>query len=285
MWQIVVMAGATLLSGVFLWALFTGQAEFSALVEGAGNDPLRELYVAGFRLCQVLKVDFNSVKKRRRVRQSQIIHGEKYGEYYYRLLVAKQITMFLLVLIVGLCLAVVLNEVLVAGFGLIAAAGMVYYYESTIQDVVKARAKSIERDFPTIVSTLALLVNAGLIVREAWDKIGRSGEGVLYEEMRQATLKMENGTAEDEAYLEFAKRCGDEAVTKFAAALVQNLSKGNHELVLFLRQCSAERWTERKQAVRVKGEEASTKLMIPITIMMVGLMIMICVPIMSGMVL
>ena len=61
--------------------------------------------------------------------------------------------------------------------------------------------------------------------------------------------------------------------------LVQNLTKGNHELVSFLKQTSTESWEERKNIVKRKGEAAATKLMLPIGIMFVGLLIMIVVPI------
>lgn len=286
MWKIIVMAAATACMAVFVVGLTTGRQRYGALVEGlSAKDPFRELYVVGFRLSELLRLDFKSRRAQRRIRQCAVIYGRKYAEYYYRLLVAKQVTVSLLILIVGLCLSVLLDEALLVLLAGAAAGGVAYYYETTITDVTKARSKSIGKDFPTVVSTLALLVNAGLIVREAWDKIGKNGDGVLYEEMRQATLNIENGMSETEAYLEFARRCDNEAVTKFAASLVQNLTKGNRELVEFLRQYASESWQERKQAVRVQGEEASTKLMIPITIMMLGLLIMICVPIMSGMVL
>lgn len=283
-WKLPVMLLATGSSVLFFLCLSSGQKRFGALVEGLpAKDPLREFYVVGFRLTELLRLNFNSRRAKQRIRQCEVIYGKKYAEYYYRLLVAKQLTVPLLVLILGLCLTAVMDTPLLAGLALVSALGVAYYYETTITDITKARAESIRRDFPTVVSTLALLVNAGLIVREAWDKTGRKGEGVIHQEMRQAVLNMENGMSEVDAYLEFARRCDSEPVTKFAAALVQNLTKGNSELVEFLRQYASESWEERKQAVRVLGEEASTKLMIPITIMMLGLLIMLCVPIMSGM--
>ena len=281
--KLIVMGVATGAAGLLFSGLIMGQKRYAPLVQSvSAKDPFRGFYVAGFSLCQLLRINFASPRAQRRIAQCAVIHGEKYAEYHYRLLVAKQITIPLLVLVVALSLSVILDTPILILLALVAAAGVAYYFETTVTDIMTARSRAINREFPTVVSTLALLVNAGLIVREAWERISQSGEGVLYEEMRLAVLNMNNGVSEGQAYLDFARRCREESVTKFAASLNQNLTKGNRELVDFLRQYAAESWQERKQAVRVRGEEASTKLLIPITIMTLGLLIMLCVPIMSG---
>lgn len=281
--KIIIMGLATFWGIVFLSAFLSGWRAFAPVVTASSSkNPLRECYVAGFQICDFLKIKFTGTRAKQRIGQCAVIYGLKYAEYYYRLLVAKQISAAMLILVLGLCCAVFLDSVVIVLFTVIAAAGIVYYFETTIIDIMTERSQAIAKEFPTVLSTLALLVNAGLIVREAWDKISRTGNGVLYEEMRQAVLNMENGMPEMDAYMEFARRCRSDHVTKFASSLIQNLSKGNRELVQFLRQYAAESWQERKQEVRVRGEEASTKLLIPITIMMLGLMIMLCMPIMNG---
>jgi tight adherence protein C len=58
--------------------------------------------------------------------------------------------------------------------------------------------------------------------------------------------------------------------------------KGNRELVDFLKLSATDSWEEKKQLVKQKGEKASTKLMIPIGMILIGIMIMILVPILSN---
>lgn len=45
-------------------------------------------------------------------------------------------------------------------------------------------------DFSEVVSKLALLTNAGMILREAWELTANAGEGIFYEEMQTAVAEM-----------------------------------------------------------------------------------------------
>ena len=64
--------------------------------------------------------------------------------------------------------------------------------------------------------------------------------------------------------------------------LVQNLEKGNKELVDFLKNESAVCWEEKKHIVKRQGEAAANKLMIPLGMILVGIFVMILVPIVSN---
>ena len=58
--------------------------------------------------------------------------------------------------------------------------------------------------------------------------------------------------------------------------------KGNDELVIMLQNQSSEVWNAKKQDVRRQGEKASSKLLIPMLFMFVGILIMVIVPIFSN---
>ena len=94
---------------------------------------------------------------------------------------------------------------------------------------------------------------------------------------------MNNGVSEIDAYLNFGNRCGVQSVKKFTSMLCQNLTKGNKELVDFLKAESAISWEEKKHYVKRKGEEASNKMMIPLGMILVGVFIMILVPVLGNM--
>jgi len=130
---------------------------------------------------------------------------------------------------------------------------------------------------------MALLINAGMITREAWEKIAETGEGTLYNEMRVAVSDMNNGVSEVDAYIAFGTRCGVPLIKKFISMLAQNLSKGNKELVDFLKAETAVCWEEKKHIVRRQGEEAGNKLMIPLGMILIGIFVMILVPVVSKM--
>jgi tight adherence protein C len=71
-------------------------------------------------------------------------------------------------------------------------------------------------------------------------------------------------------------------IRKFASTLIQGLVKGNSELGYMLKVQSREVWSERCHNVRRQGEKAAGKLLIPITIMFIGILIMVIVPIFSS---
>jgi len=65
---------------------------------------------------------------------------------------------------------------------------------------------------------------------------------------------------------------------KFSSILVQNLKKGNRNMVDLLRQEAAEAFQERKETVKKLGEEASTKLLGPMIILLFMVLAIILIP-------
>lgn len=279
---LILMLLATVLSVIFLYAFITGQKEFGPMMQPL-NSPMGECYAAGSKLLAMIHYTYRGKRDIKMLRNCRIVYGARYAEYYYRVNMAQKVSVGMLTLIAGIIISVIGNSVVILGVALLAAFGLVYYFSTVITDEINRRATSIEQDFPEMLSKLALLVNAGMIVKEAWEKISENGDGVLYKEMRTAVIDMQNGVTEMDAIIEFAERCGNDDVTKFSSTLVQNLSKGSRELVEFLKQFSGEIWMKKKQNARKKGEEASGKLMIPIALMFLGLLVMLVVPIFAGM--
>lgn len=278
------MGAATVLMTAFLVIWVRGSKKHEYMVQALDEKkyPVRELYTFGLEVLSLAKYSYHSRFDRMMRGYCRIIHGERYADFYYRIYLAQIITIPFLVL-AGVCVvSALINNLLVMLFGLLAVFGIAYYYHSLVTDIIKEREESITRDFPETLSKLALLVNAGMIMKEAWEKTADTGSGVLYREMKTAIADINNGEAEVEAYLDFARRCGLNEVNKFASTLVQNLSKGNREIVEFLKLYSAESWEMRKHLAKRKGEEASSKLLLPVGLMFLGLLIMIAVPIMTN---
>ncbi len=81
----------------------------------------------------------------------------------------------------------------------------------------------------------------------------------------------------------FAERCGIKEARKFATLIIQNLTKGNEELAMFLGDLSDEMWEIKKNEVKQKGEKANSKLLLPVFIIFIGILILVLVPAMSSM--
>lgn len=99
-----------------------------------------------------------------------------------------------------------------------------------------------------------------------------------YEEMKYARQKMKNGYSECQAYLDYGKRCGIHSYIKFGNLLEQNIRKGTKGLSEILESEVNDAYEERKALARKKGEEAGTKLLLPMGIMLVISMAIIIIP-------
>ena len=222
-----------------IWAiiLLVNSSKYKHMIEPLDTKQylLKALYPVGFGLLGMVNYSFNTILDQKRLAQSRIVYGEKYAEYYYRVNVAEKVTYMSIGVVVSPLVGVLLNEPILCVAGLFGGGIAFYYADSKITDIIQAREISVTKDFCDMVSKMALLINAGMITREAWEQIAINGEGVLYTEMQNATLDMQNGMSEVDAYLAFSNRCGVPFVTKFISMLAQNLSKGNKELVDFLK--------------------------------------------------
>lgn len=155
-----------------------------------------------------------------------------------------------------------------------------YYPDRGLSESIKKRNFSIQYEFPDFLNKLVLLVNAGMTVHRAWEKIVQDRKELtpLYKELNMTYMEIKNGKPETAAYEDFARRCRVKEITRFIAAIIQNQRKGGRELVALLKLQSNECWQLRKNMARRLGEEASTKLVIPLMIMFVGILIIVILP-------
>lgn len=143
----------------------------------------------------------------------------------------------------------------------------------------KERREKMEAAYGTIVGKLSLYLDAGLNVRGAWEKITKEGrENPIYEEMQITVREMEGGIGEAEAYERFGKRVLLQRYVRLGTLLVQNLQKGNAALLVQLHQEVLLSGEELAASVRRKGEEISTKLLLPMMLLLGIVMVWIMIP-------
>ena len=157
-----------------------------------------------------------------------------------------------------------------------------WYLDEMFKDKLTARREELLAEFPQVLSKLTLLVNSGMMLRNAWNRIAKDGSGILYQEMSAATAEMQNGISEPDAYRNFAERCGLKEMRKFSSLVTQSLAKGSGDLSFFLKDMSDEMWEMKKNLVKQKSEQANSKLLAPIVIIFLGILVMIMAPILGG---
>ncbi len=155
--------------------------------------------------------------------------------------------------------------------------------ESEKQDNIR-RAK-IEQEYPEMISRMTMLIGAGMTISGAFKRIageyGRQRQEKsrpLYEELMIACREMEAGIAEMRAYQNMGKRCGLPCVIRFTALLSQFAKSGASGLKRALHEETEQALKERRERARRKGEEAGTKLLFPMILMLVLVMVIIMIP-------
>lgn len=156
----------------------------------------------------------------------------------------------------------------------------------------KARERQMKLDYPDIVIQISLLTGAGMTVSAAWGRVvseyGRQreyGVSILrpgFEEMKKTWYEMQDGVGEQQAYGNFGARCGQAQYRKFASILMQNVKKGTKGMQQLLDAEAKEAFTERKRYARQLGEEASTKLLIPMGLMLLLVFAILMLPAMMN---
>lgn len=244
--------------------------------------PLKEVYFVGYALLELIHYQYRSKRDRVLRKELTVLYGEKYADYYLRVIHSQQITFGLTVLALAAPLYG-LGDNLALFIVMAVFAGVAYYYFGTLTaETIKKRSNEMLHDFSDVVSKLALMTNAGMILREAWSMVADTGTSTIYQEMKNSVIEMENGVSEVDAILNFGTRCIIPEIKKFASTMIQGMIKGNAELCENLTQQSKEIWGLRKQQVLRAGEKASSKLLIPLLIMFVGILIMIIIPIFAN---
>ena len=99
-----------------------------------------------------------------------------------------------------------------------------------------------------------------------------------YEEIVFTCQEMENGVSEQEAYQRMGMRMGTGAYRSLAVLLTQNLKKGSKGLLELLKQESQEAFEERRRQAKTTGEKASTKLLLPMGMMLAVVLVILTVP-------
>ncbi len=168
------------------------------------------------------------------------------------------------------------------------AVGIFYLRDDEVKKAVEKRDAAMSEDYPEIVSRLTLLLSAGMTIRAAFEKTaldyekdkvrGKSKERYAYEEMLVTVRQMKSGKSEMSAYQEFGSRSASARFNKLGSLLSQNLKKGSSGLLNILEYETKDAFEDRKAIARRKGEEAGTKLLLPMGMMLVIVLVIVVVP-------
>ncbi|MBS6194846.1 MAG: type II secretion system F family protein [Clostridiales bacterium] len=278
--RLVLLIAATVL--VVFWIVLAKkyEEEYRTLTDSIDTEQYRypELFCIGFALMKLLHIDSKSKKARKRIKEISEVRGKRYAEYYFYIINGAKWTYGFTVLVGFAVLGALGNSMEALLFGVLLAGLLMWYVEELMNDKLQERREELLADLPQMLSKMTLLVNSGMVIRDAWKKIAYGSDRVLNREMQLAVEEINNGVSELDAYRNFAERCAIKEIRRFSSTMIQNMQKGNAEIAYFLKEMADDMWEEKKHLVKRKGEAANSKLLIPTALIFVGILILVMVP-------
>lgn len=152
----------------------------------------------------------------------------------------------------------------------------------------KKRLQEMERDYADIVSQLSLLLGAGMTTKQAWNRLAiqynfkQSCQMVAKRPVYEAILRMNGrfleGVSERNAYQQFREEIPAPCYHKLIRILLGGLEKGTQSISMRLEEESRLAFEQNIVLAKKRGEEASTKMLGPLMLMLVLVMGIIMIP-------
>lgn len=270
--------------GSLLLLLYAGMllcgGKYDYMIEPLGGDdfPFRFTYCVGLRWIDIGGGKLKGTVGDKLRHDAGLIYTPQYAEFYARIILAQMLSFGHLSVALFWVLAGFFDAGM-SGFlvliGAVFGVYTMYYYYNHTGEKVRERTELCESEFPNAISKLALIVNSGVILRNAWEMTAAGKTGEFYTLMQESCDEMKNGMPEIDAIYNFGVAINSPDIKKFTSALIQSIERGGADLPIFLANQSAELWEHRRQTMLQKGKKAAGALLMPIALMFCGVMLIV----------
>lgn len=263
------------------------EAEYGEYLEALDeeNYPMKEFYTVGLYLNSLNLFRLRGKLEQNLKKEAKLLMDNMYYEYYALITWVQFLTVALFTGCIGftLCgLVAVPSMVMVIGIMGLAIMAEWNLIMSRMKETVQNRREACELEFPNMISKLSLLIDSGMILREAWELVAYGKKGDLYDLMQKACEYMRNGDSDTVAINKFGVLSDSAEIKKFASSMIQGIEKGNNELSSFLMGQASEQLMHKRQLALQQGEKAAGKLIIPLGITFIGIIMIIVSAAMQG---
>lgn len=210
-----------------------------------------------------------------------MVYGTRYARYYLKVHWAEKVMYFCL----GMAVASFLGAVSGSSTGFLPvvpiAGGLLFFLaDKNLDDKAKKRKLQLMMDFPVFISKLTLLMNAGMHLRQALERIYADvmEKTPFYAELGTVLEDIASGVTESQAWQELSERCKVREITSFTSMISQNAKIGSSKMVDELKRMTHETWEMRKHAAKQMGETASARLIFPLMLMFVAILAIVITP-------
>lgn len=270
---------------LFIIQMFRGK-EYESYIECLDENkfPLASLYTVGYAWTLAGPIKASGDVTKRLKTEASMLYERQYADYFVSVVWAQLLTYLHLFSMLTFFLigAFFENAGLFFLVGAFVTLMSGIYAMTNMKNILDERTRKCEEQLADVVSTLAILVNSGMVLREAWFTIADSSQGEFYQLMKRAKTNMENGFSDMDAIYLFGRESNSAEIRKFTSVLIQSLEKGGGEIGVFLAAQSSELWSSKKQKMLQAGEKAATKLLLPIMLIFIGILIIILTAAFAG---
>ena len=171
--------------------------------------------------------------------------------------------------------------------GMVFAGLLLLRERENVRQAEHRRKEQLQRCYPWFVNELVLLLGAGMQVKNIIYVLLREHEKEedlrpLMEELNIAKNSMEIGMSEEQVYYQLGRRLKLPCYIKLMTLLEQNVKRGGKGLTAIFEQEELAALEERKNLAKRYGEEAGTKLLGPMILLLLVIMCMIMIPAFLG---
>lgn len=189
--QDLIILGIGCISLIIWLGIFIAAKKYDELFEPLDEKEyaLKELYSMGYFVMEKLKYNYKSRRDRKLRQDMEVLYEKKYVEYYLRVTYSRAVTYGMLLFVLAFVVYGLSGEMGVLWVMFMFSGVSVYYVMTLAPKKIEARSAALLGDFSEVVSKLALLTNAGMILREAWELTANAERESFMKKCRLRLLK------------------------------------------------------------------------------------------------
>ena len=165
-------------------------------------------------------------------------------------------------------------------FGIVLAAALPVWLYAKWKEERKKRNNVLMEQYPSFVNRLWLLLGSGMTVQTGIRQILSEMEKdwLLRRELEYAMHQLDTGSEESWVYEQLGRRLELPEYYQLLQHISQYIRMGTKDLRNLMEQEMQQALEKRRELAKKKGEEASTKLLFPMILLLVLVMVMIVYP-------
>ena len=136
----------------------------------------------------------------------------------------------------------------------------------------------IHRQLPLILSQMVLLMGAGMSTSHALEKVTYKQENLLMILLFKVTQEVKYGKSFERSLMALMTQCQHIYMTRFGRIILSHERNGTQSSMILLQELMDDLWKNRRAMALKKGEEASTHLLMPMSIALIGIILLITIP-------